>query len=114
MARATVVYDGMCGFCRRFRWLVAVLDWFDRFTWIDLHEADYDTLPVSEEECMQAMQVVDDDRIYAGFYATRRIFRSLPLMFPLFLLFHVPGVPWLGERVYRWVAAHRHCQISAP
>ncbi|MDY6769356.1 MAG: DUF393 domain-containing protein [Candidatus Nanohaloarchaea archaeon] len=108
---ATAVYDGGCGFCTDFKRVMAALDWLGRFDWVDLHEADYAELPVSEEDCIAAMQVIDGGEVYAGFYAVRRILRSIPLLFPLYVFFLVPGVPILGERVYAWVARHRHCQV---
>ncbi|MDY6768944.1 MAG: DUF393 domain-containing protein [Candidatus Nanohaloarchaea archaeon] len=107
----TVVYDGGCGFCNDFRRFVQALDWLDRFDWTDLHDADYSDLPVTEEECVAAMQVIDDGTVHSGFYATRRILRSIPLLLPLALLMYVPGVPLLGRRGYRWVAGHRHCTV---
>lgn len=106
-----VVYDGKCGFCTTFKQWMEWLDWFDRFGWIDLHEADYSALPVTEEEAVAAMQVICGDHVYSGFYATRRILRSIPLLLPLALLMYIPGVPFLGRRVYRWVARQRHCAL---
>lgn len=107
----TVIYDGGCGFCTDFKRTIEALDWFSAFAWTNLHEADYGELPVTEEECAEAMQVIDRGAVYSGFYATRRILLSVPLLFPLALFLYVPGVPFLGRRVYRWVASQRHCTI---
>lgn len=108
---ARVVYDGGCGFCTVFKRWMERLDWLDRFDWTDLHNADYSQLPVTEEDCVEAMQVIDGGTVYSGFYATRRILRSTPLLLPVAVLMYVPGVPFLGRRVYRWVAAQRHCSV---
>jgi predicted DCC family thiol-disulfide oxidoreductase YuxK len=44
---------------------------------------------------------------YAGFRAFRWIAWRLPLTMLVAPLLYVPGVPWLGNKVYRWVAKHR-------
>ncbi|MDY6766048.1 MAG: DUF393 domain-containing protein, partial [Candidatus Nanohaloarchaea archaeon] len=102
---------GGCGFCTVFKRWMERLDWRDRFDWTDLHQADYTALPVSEEECTAAMQVIDDGMVYPGFYGTRRILRSIPLLVPVAVFMYLPGVPVVGRRVYRWVADHRHCTV---
>ncbi len=108
---ATVVYDGGCGVCRQFMGLVDALDRNGRLHWVDLHDADYDALPVTEADCVAALQVVDGAGVFSGFGAVRRLCRHVPLLWWLYPVLHVPGVPWVGRRVYRWVAAHRHCRV---
>ncbi len=106
-----VVYDGGCGFCTTFKHMMERLDWLDRFEWIDLHDADYAELPVTEAECVEAMQLIDGDTVYSGFYATRRILLAIPLMSIFGLSMYLPGAPFIGRRVYRWVADQRHCTV---
>jgi len=108
---AEVVYDGGCGFCTVFKRWMERLDWLDRFDWVDLHDADYSQLPVAEEECVEAMQVVDHGTVYSGYDATRHILRSIPLLVPVAVVMHLPGVPFIGRRVYHWVATQRHCSV---
>jgi predicted DCC family thiol-disulfide oxidoreductase YuxK len=43
-----------------------------------------------------------------GFWAMRRMLRDLPLGFPLWLLLHLPGMNWLGPKVYRLIARNRY------
>lgn len=107
-----VVWDGCCGICERFRRVVSWFDRRDRLDWIDLHNADYAELPITQGEAVEAMHVVDGEEVFRGFYATRRIFRAIPWFWPLWLFMHIPGVPFVGERVYRWVASHRACVIQ--
>ncbi len=60
--------------------------------------------------------VTDRGRVETGFDAYRAIAWSLPLAWPIAPLLWVPGVPWLGRRVYAAVAARRHrsgCPVPA-
>jgi predicted DCC family thiol-disulfide oxidoreductase YuxK len=34
--------------------------------------------------------------------------REVPLGWPLWLLLQVPGMSWVGERVYGWIARNRY------
>jgi len=62
------------------------------------------------EEALQALQLVDrDGRAYAGAAAIVRLLRlTRPVLGTLALGYHLPGVRWLAERAYAWVAARRH------
>jgi predicted DCC family thiol-disulfide oxidoreductase YuxK len=56
-----------------------------------------------------SMHVVGDDgRLLAGFEGVRRLLRELPLGFPLWLLFRLPGMSWLGVKVYQFIAHNRY------
>ncbi|NJO71071.1 MAG: hypothetical protein HC825_03920 [Oscillatoriales cyanobacterium RM1_1_9] len=37
----------------------------------------------------------------------REMTRYLPLLWILWPILHIPGVPYLGDRIYSYVAAHR-------
>ena len=49
----------------------------------------------------------DRRRAYAGFRAVRYMLWRMPATLPFAPLTYLPGVPWLGNRVYLWVARNR-------
>ena len=49
----------------------------------------------------------DGKRLYHGFGAFRWMAWRLPLCWPIAPLLYVPGVPWLGQRIYLWIARNR-------
>lgn len=108
----TVLYDGYCVLCRQTRRAVTALDWLGRVEFLDVHqwaevEQRYPTLEF--EQAMGQMHVtLPDGRLVGGFEAMRLLLRQLPLGYPLWLLLHLPGMTWLGTRVYRFVARHRY------
>jgi predicted DCC family thiol-disulfide oxidoreductase YuxK len=46
-------------------------------------------------------------RLFRGYFAFRRLFRALPLAWPLLPLFYVPGASALGPRLYARIARSR-------
>ena len=107
----TALFDGRCVICQTTRRFINALDWFERVEFLDLHhtaevEARY---PQFDHDAMMGeIYVVGDDELYRGFAGVRRMLRETPLGFPLWLIFSLPGMGWLGPRVYAWIAEHRY------
>jgi predicted DCC family thiol-disulfide oxidoreductase YuxK len=126
--KAVVLYDGMCPFCRRGVRTLARLDWLGRLRYQDAR--DTANLPacaarLDPKRLLEEMHVVTPDRgrAYAGYRAFRWMAWRLPPLWPLAPLMYVPGMLWLGNRAYRWVARHRFdlapceggvCQLHRP
>lgn len=108
----TVVYDGECVICNGTRRVVSALDWLKRIHWVDLHDSsrvnsEYPGLDYAEAMGQLHAREASGNE-YAGFLATRRMLKELPLTYPLWLLMHVPGMTWLGHRIYRFIAKRRY------
>jgi predicted DCC family thiol-disulfide oxidoreductase YuxK len=107
----TAIFDGRCVICQATRRVVTALDWRHRVEWLDLHrwgEVQRRYPALLPDDAMGQIHVDDGRRLYVGFDGTRRILRALPLTFPLWLLLHLPGMTWLGSRVYRFIARRRY------
>ena len=108
---AQVLYDGDCALCRKSVSLLQRLDWFHRLTYQSVR--DQARIPhdarLHPERLLQEMHLVTPDggRVYHGFAAFRWLAWRLPLLMPLAPLLYLPGVPWLGQRLYLWVARNR-------
>jgi len=112
--RAAVValYDGHCVICNTSRRMIGALDRAGRVEWLDLHQReavvarypDYDHAAMMGE-----IHVVADGRLYRGFKGTRRLFRAVPLWWPLYALLRLPIIgDWLGPQIYKFIARHRY------
>jgi predicted DCC family thiol-disulfide oxidoreductase YuxK len=108
----TAIYDGYCLICQQSKRIIEALDWFHRVEFLNIHdwqtvEARYPTLDF--ETAMGQMHTVGEDgRLLGGFEGARRILRELPLGYPVWLLLHVPGMDWLGTKVYQFIARNRY------
>ncbi len=111
--KAVVLFDGMCPLCQRGVRILKRLDWLKRLHYQDCRDTAH--LPPCEEplnpkRLLEEMHVVTPDRTRAlvGFKAFRWMSWRLPLTLPIAPLLYLPGVPWLGNKVYLWVARNRY------
>jgi predicted DCC family thiol-disulfide oxidoreductase YuxK len=105
------LFDGRCVICQGTRRTIKALDWLNRVEFLDLHKHDEveARFPELEHEAMMGeIHVVADDKLYAGFDGTRRMLKEVPLGFPVWLLLHIPGMNWLGPKIYQFVAKNRY------
>lgn len=108
----TAIYDGNCVICNQTRRIYTALDWFKRIEFLDVHNWNevsrrYPTLDYSA--AMGQMHLVTDDgQLIGGFVAARRMMREVPIGFPFWLILHIPGMSWLGDRVYKLIARNRY------
>ena len=108
----TTIYDGKCVICQSTRKTILTFDWLKRIEFLDLHDVDtlmqrYPNLEF--DQLFGEIHVIEPQgELYKGFYGTKRMLKELPLGFPLWLLLQLPGMDWVGNKVYRWVARNRY------
>lgn len=106
-----LVYDGDCGFCRRWVDRLRRMDREGRILCVAAAERDQvaglpDLDPVALARAMHL--VLPDGAVRTGARAVPVILRLLPRWRWGTWVFAVPGVPWVADRVYEWVATRRH------
>jgi predicted DCC family thiol-disulfide oxidoreductase YuxK len=111
--RAAVLFDGGCAFCQHSVRLLKRLDWLRRLHFQDcrdLARLPPAPVPLDPGRLLEVMHLVTPDRgrVYTGFGAVRWMAWRLPATAPLVWLLYLPGVPPLGQRLYRWVARNRY------
>jgi predicted DCC family thiol-disulfide oxidoreductase YuxK len=110
-----VVYDGSCGLCIRSVRLIRRLDWLHALEYLDAQDREqvHARYPQLDQRAIlgQMHLVAPDQRVHVGYQGIRCLLGDLPLVAWLYPLSFLPGITWLGPRVYRWIAAHRY-QIS--
>jgi predicted DCC family thiol-disulfide oxidoreductase YuxK len=111
LSRPVLLYDGNCGFCRR--WVRRLQRW-DRGEAIEyVAAADRGAVvglpPLSDAALDRAMHLVTrDGQVYTGARALPPLLPILPGGRLLAPLMRMPGVQPLADRLYAWVAARRH------
>ena len=102
-----LIYDGDCGICREW-----VNFWFSltghRVIYRSYQSAAADYPDISEDEFRRSIQLVEDNRTFAGAAATFRLLSYVPghglgWWFYRFL----PGFAFISEKVYNFSARHR-------
>jgi predicted DCC family thiol-disulfide oxidoreductase YuxK len=105
-----VLFDGACPRCRASMALIMAADPDHVIEPVDLTAVDVKSIhpALTRADCMRSMHAVSNsDRITAGFDGVRSAAASLPLFWPVAAILYLPGVAWLGRRVYNRVAATR-------
>jgi predicted DCC family thiol-disulfide oxidoreductase YuxK len=105
-----VLYDDECPLCVFQMKLLTWLDWLHVASVVPLSSGQaQEVAPQLDRETLRsAMHVVTTDgRIYRGARSIRFLSLRMPLLFPLGLLLWVPGVIWIAEIVYAYVAKNR-------
>ena len=110
--QTVMIYDGFCALCMQSLRMIKPLDWRHAIEYMNLQEwdavkarypqLDYDAL-------MGAVHVVlPDGSVLAGYQGVRELLRRLPLTGWMYPILKLPGIAWLGDKAYKWVAAHRY------
>ena len=109
--RATLIYDGECGFCQGAVAWIRARSGPEVFEFLPCQDPERARRypGMSQSECMTAMQLVlADGRVLGGETAIPEILKRLRGWRILATLFHVPGTGFLARRVYAWVARNRY------
>jgi len=111
--RATLIYDGECGFCRDAVALVA--------RWDRAHRVAF--VPFQDEKAVAAFGlplpalaaamhlILPDGRVFAGADAAAAVLPLLAGKRWLARVFALPGILPLARRGYAWIARRRRCLV---
>jgi len=114
LTKFAVLFDGQCPLCVRSVTTVDFLDWRGKFVFRDANDweqisRDYPGL--DQQKSLEEMQVMiprdGGHEALAGFYAFRKIAQHLPLGMLIWPFMYIPGVPFIGTRVYHFIASRR-------
>ena len=109
VARPIALFDADCGFCTRSARAVGSRWFRTRVAMQALQRAPLPELGLDLDECLATMHAVDvDGTVLTGHRAWALILRHSRFPWPIVgraLL--APGLTWLAERGYRWIARHR-------
>lgn len=108
MKRGIAYYDGACRFCVKTRRILEALDVLGAVTWQDFRSV---TLPAEVDlaRCEQSVQIVIPGRSspLGGFHAFRWLAARIPVFWPIVGLLWLPGISFLGDRLYQIIAKRR-------
>jgi predicted DCC family thiol-disulfide oxidoreductase YuxK len=116
-----MLFDGGCGICRSVASVITRFDLRNRIEPMDVLN-DWTRVQarfpfLDQQACLADMHVIKPDRTpVTGFIAYRNLACAMPITWALLPLLYFPGVPQVGQRVYRYVATHRHdagCEVPA-
>ena len=116
--RHVVLYDGDCPMCVFQMKLLTWLDWCNQARLVPLADPLARSLApwLRREDLLAAVHcVTPQGRVYRGARCIRFIGMRMPLLVPLALILWIPGVIWVAEKLYAWVARNRYaisCRLA--
>jgi len=110
--RGVVLFDGDCPLCRRSVAILKKLDWQGRLAFQNCRDEPAwppSAYPLKMSRLLEEMHVVTPDRkrAFAGYSAFRWMAWRIPVFWLAAPFLYIPGVPWVGNKVYLWVAKRR-------
>ncbi|TSC58824.1 MAG: HTTM domain-containing protein [Candidatus Peregrinibacteria bacterium Greene0416_19] len=118
--KIVVLFDGICGLCRRSIFAVMMMDWLHRIVPADFRSAAIRKkyVPdITEKTLDRSMhvrflpkrkQAISEARTLAGFDGFRALTWRLPPLWPVAPLLYLPGITWIGRRTYARIAQRRN------
>ena len=105
-----VLYDGNCQLCQNSMKALKLIDWLHK-----LEPKDFRDEQIRERyahgiqfSALDAeMHIKVGQRVEKGFYAFRFLCWHIPLLLPLAPFLYLPGVSFIGKRVYKRIAEDR-------
>jgi len=112
MTKARVLYDGDCAFCCKSIALLQKLDWLGKLEYVNVRD---ETQPLLKEPLIAAAPLLEQmhvlppagNALYGGYQAIRFIAWRLPLTWLVAPFLYLPGMTWLGQKIYLWIARNR-------
>jgi len=110
--KARVLYDGDCGFCCKSVELLKKLDWLKKLDCVNVRDESQTFLqepPIAGAPLLEQMHVVPagSQELYGGYRAVRWLAWRLPLTWAIAPFLYLPGMTWLGQKFYLWIARNR-------
>lgn len=111
-----VLFDGRCGLCTRSIFMLQNFDWLDHLAYVDFRDAKARTAiapELTEAELDKSMHIImpyvlsPKSKVIKGFDAFRRMTWHLPALCITAPFLYIPGIPFIGRRIYAKIAANR-------
>ncbi|MDA1292776.1 MAG: DCC1-like thiol-disulfide oxidoreductase family protein [bacterium] len=110
--KIVILYDGMCGLCRRSIFMVQLMDVLNRTKPVDFRDGilrSKHAPDITEADLDRAMHIkTPKGKYYKGFYAFRKLSWHMPSLRILTPLMYLPGVAPVGCMIYTKIAASRN------
>ena len=112
MTKARVLYDGACAFCCKSIELLKKLDWLGKLEYINVRDETQALLnapPVAGAPLLEQMHVLPSDgrHLHGGYHAVRWLAWRLPLTWGAAPFLYLPGMTFVGQKLYMWIARNR-------
>jgi predicted DCC family thiol-disulfide oxidoreductase YuxK len=112
MTKARVFYDGDCAFCCKSIALLKKLDWLGKLDFVNVRDETQPILnapPLAGAPLLEQMHVLPSEggTLHGGYAAIRWLAWRLPATWLAAPFLYLPGMTFLGQKFYLWIARNR-------
>jgi predicted DCC family thiol-disulfide oxidoreductase YuxK len=112
MNKARVLYDGDCAFCCKSVELLKKLDWLGKLEYVNVRDESQAFLmepPIADAPLLEQMHVMPagSNLLDGGYRAIRWLAWRLPATWLFAPFLYLPGMTWLGQKIYLAIARNR-------
>lgn len=110
---ATLFYDDTCALCRRTTAFIRAADELERIRYVSISSITASSVMIGGREVdrdalLREMHMESPEgALVKGFGAYRAISRMIPLFWAILPFLYIPGVPFLGKKIYGFIAKSR-------
>jgi predicted DCC family thiol-disulfide oxidoreductase YuxK len=108
MPRPKIIYDNKCHFCISTKSRFEKLDRKAKFEWVGIDNSNYKKYNLKKEDLLKEMHLILNNKVYKGYYAFRQISKRIPVFFVFYLISLIPGIDFIGRKIYGFIARHRY------
>ncbi len=101
-----VIYDNTCNFCAGAKNILSKID--EKTEWIGIDKFSNKKLRIKKENLSREIHLICNGRIYRGYYALKEISRKNLFLFVFYAVSLIPGIDFMGNKIYGVIARHRH------
>ena len=103
-----IAYDNICQFCTSTKLGMEKADKKKRLKWVGISNFNYKKYKLKKQDLLEEMYLIDNKKVYKGYYAWKQIAKKIPLMYPIYLVSLIPRVDFIGNKIYKIIAKHRY------
>ena len=103
-----VAYDNTCQFCTSAKLDMEKIDKKKKLKWVGIDNFNYKKYNLKKGDLLKEMHLISNGKAYKGYYAWKQIAKRIPLLFPLYIISLIPGIDFIGDKVYRIISKHRY------
>ena len=110
MKKHILLYDGDCPMCTFQSRLISWMDWLNKVSLVPIKDprATQAAPQITREDLLEAIHcITPEGTVYRGARAFRFLGLRIPLLVPFGLFLWFPGIIWIAEKVYAYIAKHR-------
>ncbi|MBY0124180.1 thiol-disulfide oxidoreductase DCC family protein [Bacillus sp. S/N-304-OC-R1] len=109
--KTTALYDETCSLCKESKQIFKKIDWLRKIEWVSLQDYERKNQLISFDRTSLRRElhiITSNGKVLKGYNAVRHLLLLSPpaSLFGFFL--YIPGMSFLGDPLYKWIAKNRH------